>query len=330
MTATPPATAGLERELIAALAEAGHSDGEVRALARLSGGASRETWSFELAAPDGSVEDLVLQRERPGGGGAGQAGMEVEAALLELAGGAGVPVPGVVLAGGHDSALGAPFMVTRRVEGETIPRRLLRDDAFAGARASLATEAGEALGRIHQVPLDDVTPLLDLQDPIELFRDILDAFDEPHPAFELAFRWLDRNRPEAGAPALVHGDFRTGNLIVSSKGLGAVIDWELAHLGDALEDLGWFCVRAWRFGSPLRAGGFGSVEQLLEGYRASTGRSVDPEVVRWWEVVGTLRWGIICMVQASTHLTGTSRSVELATIGRRTCENEYDLLGLIR
>jgi aminoglycoside phosphotransferase (APT) family kinase protein len=108
-----------------------------------------------------------------------------------------------------------------------------------------------------------------------------------------------------------------------------VLDWELAHVGDPMEDLGWLCVKAWRFGVDRPVGGFGEYADLFAAYEDASGRAVDPDVVRWWEVLGTLKWGIMCIAQAFTHLSGTVRSVELATIGRRVCENEWDLLELI-
>ena len=140
-----------------------------------------------------------------------------------------------------------------------------------------------------------------------------------------AFKWLDANRPEVGPPVLVHGDFRLGNVIVGDDGLRAVIDWELAHLGDPMEDLGWLCVKAWRFGSSLPVAGVGEYRQLFEAYEAAGGGAVDPDVVRWWEVLGTLKWGVMCIMQANAHVAGLTRSHELAAIGRRVCENEHDL-----
>jgi aminoglycoside phosphotransferase (APT) family kinase protein len=127
----------------------------------------------------------------------------------------------------------------------------------------------------------------------------------------------------------VHGDFRLGNLLVDRSGLVAVLDWELAHLGDPLADLGWFTVRAWRFGGAGEVAGLGSIDELVDAYENAGGASVDRDALRWWQVMGTLRWGVICMLQASTHLSGASRSVELAAIGRRVCENEYDVLRLL-
>jgi aminoglycoside phosphotransferase (APT) family kinase protein len=124
----------------------------------------------------------------------------------------------------------------------------------------------------------------------------------------------------------VHGDFRLGNMIVGPNGLRAVIDWELAHLGDPMEDLGWLCVKAWRFGGAAPVAGLGRYEELFEAYEASGGGRVDPSVVHWWEVLGTWKWAIMCIMQANVHLSGAARSHELAAIGRRVCENEYDLL----
>ncbi|MEZ5205083.1 MAG: phosphotransferase family protein [Acidimicrobiales bacterium] len=158
----------------------------------------------------------------------------------------------------------------------------------------------------------------------------LDLLDEHRPAFELALRWLADRRPPERPTSVVHGDFRVGNLLVDpDHGLRAVLDWELAHLGDPLEDLGWLCVRAWRFGGDGEAGGVGPLDDLLDAYAEATGEPVSADDVHWWIVAGTLTWGLICAVQARRHLDGHVRSVELATIGRRVCETEYDLLDLI-
>ena len=184
------------------------------------------------------------------------------------------------------------------------------------------------MAAIHQIATD-VAPHLRASDSVEQLRSLMDVLGQPHPAFELGLRWLDEHRPPPVEPRVVHGDFRLGNLMVGPDGLAAVLDWELAHLGDPMEDLGWLCVRAWRFGSPAPVAGVGDYDQLYAAYAAGAGVAVDPEVVRWWEALGTLRWGVICILQASSHLSGASRSVELAAIGRRVCENEYDLLSVI-
>jgi aminoglycoside phosphotransferase (APT) family kinase protein len=215
-----------------------------------------------------------------------------------------------------------------RVEGETIPRKILRDAAFASARPKLAGRCGEILAAVHRMPpgiLADAAP----DDPLRVWRDLLDATGQPHPVFELAFRRLAASRPESGRTTVVHGDFRNGNLIVGPEGVRAVLDWELAHLGDPMEDLGWLCVKAWRFGSPLPVGGFGGYDDLATAYEKASGLPVDREALRWWETFGVLRWGILCIIQTLRHLSGGTRSVELAAIGRRVCENEWDLLRML-
>ena len=300
-------------------------------LRRLSGGASRETWAFD-AVDGGARRPLVLQRQRTGQSVVAKAGMQAEARLLRLAAAAGVPVPAVVVsgaeAGGTLPALGRAWMVVERLEGETLARRILRDAAFAAARPRLAAQCGVALAGIHTVDAD-LVPELEGGDQLAQCRAILDGLGEPHPAFELGFRWLGANRPPPGPETVVHGDFRNGNLVVGPEGLVAVLDWELAHLGDPLEDLGWLCVKSWRFGAAPRVGGFGTVDDLVAAYEAASGRTVDRPALAWWEALGTLKWGIMCMVQASRHLSGDDRSVELAAIGRRVCEVEHDLLLLL-
>lgn len=298
---------------------------EVDALTRLSGGASRETWLVSLAGGG----ELVLQRERPGGIRTGT-GMAGEAALLRAAAGAGVPVPEVVATDDGLDDLGAPFVVTEKVPGEALPRRILGDDAYEGVRGSLAATVGAAAAAIHSIDPSGFEGSLDAPDQLAQFTGLLDLLGEPHPAFELALRHLAATRPESGPAVVVHGDLRLGNLLVDpSRGLTAVLDWELAHLGDGAEDLGWCCVRAWRFGSSHRALGTGDAADLLDGYRSAGGREVSAAQLDWWEAMGTLKWGVMCVIQAATHLGGASRSVELATIGRRTCENEWDVLDLL-
>lgn len=293
-------------------------------LARLSGGASRDTFSF-----DADGRGLILQRQRV----AGIRDFTVESALLRAAHEAGVPVAEVLVTDADASdeqrdAIGAAFMVVERLDGQTIARKILRDDEFAAARPRLAAQCGDALARIHSIPADAV-PGLEQTDQVDQYRVAHDQLGIPSPAFELGFRWLEANRPSSSPVTVVHGDFRLGNLIIDTSGLRAVIDWELAHLGDPMEDLGWLCTKAWRFGAQPRVGGFGDVDNLVAAYETRAGTTVDRGALRWWEVLGTLKWGVMCNMQANAHLSGMVRSVELAMIGRRVAEQEHDLLLLL-
>ena len=314
----------LRRSLSAAATAFLDAPVEIESMARLTGGASRETWSVD-ARVSGTPKHWILQRERPGGVRTG-GGMSVEAALLAEARRVGVPVPTIVMAGDES---GAFYVLSERVGGESIPRKLLRDDRFSVAREQVVDQAGSALAAIHSMDPVGFADTLDSPDQIAQFGGVLDFLGDPRPVFELGFRWLELHLPPVREPRVVHGDFRTGNLMIDDVGLVAVLDWELAHLGNPVEDLGWFCVRSWRFGSSHRAGGFGSAESLLTAYRAAGGQPIVLDELRWWELLGTLKWGVMCLIQAATHLGGAARSVELATIGRRACENEWDVLGLL-
>jgi aminoglycoside phosphotransferase (APT) family kinase protein len=296
--------------------------GEVAGAERLSGGASRETWAFDLVGSDSPDRPLIVQLVRSG---LPRTAMATEASLLRAARAAGVPVARVVAASDAPDALGQPFIVLERVDGETIARRILRDDGHTAARPLLVAQCARALARLHSMPAAAVDGL-DEPDQLALWRDSLDASGEAHPAFELALRWLDARRPRGRGGAVVHGDFRLGNLIVGPDGLAAVLDWELAHRGDPLEDLGWLCVKAWRFGAAPPVAGLGTYDELIDAYREAGGGEVDRAALHWWETLGTLKWGVICIMQARRHLSGAERSVELATIGRRVCENEWDVL----
>lgn len=300
-------------------------DVQVAELRRSPGGASRITCTFD-AVTGTERHPLVLRLAGPAGEFSGLP-LPVEAELMRAARRAGVPSPEVIAAGSAaDGPLGADFVVMERVEGETIPRRILRDPALAGVRPRLAAECGRILAAVHRMP---PVPGLERDGGLDRWRELLDAAGEPHPVLEFALRWLERNRPPANPQVLVHGDFRNGNLIIGPDGVRAVLDWELTHLGDPLEDLGWLCAKAWRFGSPEPVGGFGGYDELIAAYEEAGGVRVDRDALRWWEMYGVLRWGVICIMQARRHLTGAERSVELAAIGRRTAETEWDLLQMM-
>jgi aminoglycoside phosphotransferase (APT) family kinase protein len=299
---------------------------------RLSGGASQETWSFDIVHADGNI-GAILRRAPQGYGAAPSraAGLNAEAVLMQLAHSAGVPSPRVLHVLQPQDDLGTGFIM-QRVEGETIPRKILRDEQFAQARPKLARQLGKVLAGIHGLALPKLPELRRMtaaKEIAELARDYR-SFGWPRPVFDLALRWLrDRDPGPPQEVTLVHGDFRHGNLIIGPEGLRAVLDWELAHTGDPMEDLGWICVNSWRFGEIDRpVGGLGSREELFAGYETA-GRRVDPERVMFWEVMGTLRWGVMCCGMMQRFRISPEHSIERAMIGRRSSETEIDLLRLL-
>jgi len=304
----------------------------VTGAAKLSGGASQETWSFDIVHATGSF-GAILRRSPKGYGAAPTraAGLAAEARLMQLAHDAGLPSPKVMHVLKPEDDLGTGFIMAR-VEGETIARKILRDEQFAHTRPILARQLGKVAAGIHGLPraeLPDLRQMSASKEIGQLEREHR-AFNWPRPVFELALRWLRDHDPGPSKEiTLVHGDFRHGNLIIGPDGVRAVLDWELAHLGDPMEDLGWICVNSWRFGEIDKpVGGFGSREELFAGYEEG-GRRADPARVKFWEVMGTLRWGVMCCGMMQRFRSGPDHSMERAMIGRRASETEIDLLRLL-
>jgi len=304
-------------------------------LKRLSGGASQETWSFSIETDQGT-EALILRRAPGGGDGNSSgtaAGLETEAKLIALAGNAQVPVPLVRYVAKPQDGLGSCFIMTH-IEGEALGAKIVRSEEFSKVRPALARQCGEALGRLHAISSDTLPSNLrrsPATDELKHYEGVYTAHGHPHPVFDLAFKWLEDHLPDEGRTTLVHGDFRNGNIMFDpTHGVVAVLDWELAHIGDPMEDLGWICVNSWRFGEIEKpVGGFGSREDMFAGYESASGIKVDPDRVKFWEVLGTLKWGIMCTTMYEAFKSGMDRSVERAAIGRRSSETEIDLLYLI-
>jgi aminoglycoside phosphotransferase (APT) family kinase protein len=313
------------------LKELGQDPGEI-SLSPIPGGASRETFLVEgengrwalRRDPEGSVS-LVPMRQEYG--------------LLNLARDIGVPVPEPLAFEDAGGRFGSPGILMAFVEGTSVAPRILRKPEYERARGTLTPQLAEALARIHALGRAQTTErgLLPAPPPdpavgqLDEWERQLDEIGEPFPAIELGLRWLRANAPEPADPRLVHGDFRLGNFIVGESGLAAVIDWELAHVGDPAEDVGWLCIRSWRFGSDEKpVAGVGELEEFLAAYEAASGEVLERERIRYWEVFGNLKWAVICARQAKDHLDGIRRSHELASLGRRVCEPEWDMLELIR
>jgi aminoglycoside phosphotransferase (APT) family kinase protein len=318
----------LQDSLPAVLGPVLGADVAIDNLRALTGGASRTTWAFD--AVTGEVSRSLILRIGPPDDV--HAGMELEARAQAAAAATGAPVPHVLVADDSPAALGNPFLICDEIKGETIVRRIQRQldkDGGTAGRTRLLRQCAQALAAIHRADPND--PGLIREDQLDEWRERLDAMADTTATFEWAFRWLGANRPAPSPSRLVHGDYRMGNLIIDGSELAAVLDWELVHIGEVYEDLAWFCIRAWRFGAPAdrAAGGLGSVEDFLAAYEQAGGAAVDRVAFHWWLVLATLRWGVICRYQAERHLSGQNRSVELAAIGRRVCETEWDVLTLL-
>jgi len=303
---------------------------------QLTSGASQETWCVTLATAAGERK-LALRRAPPGAQSAASAGgisAATEAELVRLAGEQDVPVPGVIYILRPRDNLGEGFMM-QWLEGETLGQRIVSADELASVRPRLARECGEILGRIHTIDWQEkaLAEVLPVVEPAALVKETWARYRDLHvpvPMIDYCWRWLLQNLPEGGRLTLVHGDFRNGNLMVTPAGINGVLDWELAHVGDPVRDLGWLCVNSWRFGAnELPVGGFGSVEELLAGYRSTSGVSVSRREVTFWQVFGSFWWATATLQMAAAWRRGETPSLERPVIGRRSSEAQMDCVNLL-
>jgi aminoglycoside phosphotransferase (APT) family kinase protein len=318
---------------------AGAEEVAIAAAERLSGGAIQQNWLLTLdvvGSPWFGRQEWVLRMDSPSGVADSRSRGE-EFSLLCAAWRAGVPVPRPLFHCAEKRILGQPFFVMQRVPGIAQAHRVVRSDALGGGRERLAHAIGGALARIHAIhpPHDDLdflpAPNGDgaARRMIADLRARIDAQGTPRPVLEWGLRALERAAPEPGETVLCHNDFRTGNLMVDENGLVAVLDWEFAGWGERMQDIGWFCARCWRFGSPHEAGGIGPREAFYAGYEAQSGVTIPRAATRYWELMATLRWGVIAAEQAARHISGREPSLELALTAHILPELERDILALV-
>jgi len=305
------------------------------AVDRLSGGASQETYRIKVEV--GGGEQLLAMRRAPGGEYpevlADHPGLQVEALLMKCAFDAGVPEPEVYHVLTPDDDLGDGFIM-EWLEGEALGARIVRSDEFSEIRPRLAFECGQIIAKIHRIDVNE-TGLKDKLSnipPDEFVDQMWDRYkllETPQPMIDYAARWLKEHLPANIEPCLVHNDFRNGNFMISADKIVAVLDWELAHIGDPMRDLGWICTNSWRYNSDKPVGGFGEYEDLFRGYEEVSGKKINPDHVKFWEVFGSYWWAVGCLGFVEHYRNGPDQSVERPAVGRRTSECQVDCVNLL-
>jgi aminoglycoside phosphotransferase (APT) family kinase protein len=341
MHGSSEAIASLSERLRVALASATGTTVTVRELTPLTGGACQDNYRVRLSIGESSEQQLVL-RSDAARSLAGSIDRRGEFAVLERARAAGVKTPAARWLTKGLVAPGRWAFLLDWVEGEALGRRVVKAPHLAAARERLPAQLAEELAKIHSITPSPDEPLRGVSmvtgpddDPcaaaLRFLRSMIDSLPEPHPALELTFRWLADHAPSRAAPCLVHGDFRVGNFMVTPDGLSAVLDWEFAHWGDPEEDIAWLCVRDWRFGELSKAaGGLARREAFYQRYESASGRAIDEQRARWWEVMGNARWAAGSVQQGERYLSGEEHDVELIAIARRAAEMEWEALRLLR
>ena len=330
-----PADTDLAERLSRAIARGLGAPGTVRALDPVTAGATKRTWRVDAEVGDVRLP-LILQLTAP----VAQVGAAAltprlaaaaEAALMTAARAAGVPAPCVRLVLAPQDGLGEGYL-TDRVPAESLGRRIVHDPAYARARAGFARDCGHALAAIHAIPTHATAALADrgATAQIDAYAQVVRHFGVRSPALAHAFAWVRAHAPAPVVPRLVHGDFRMGNLLTDADGLRCVLDWEGAHLGDPLEDLGYLCLRSWRFGGALPVAGVATRDALVGAYEDAAGCRVDREALRFWEAWGNLKWSVMALRRGLRHRdAGTPPELEPCATGRRMAEPLWDFLRIV-
>lgn len=303
---------------------------------QLTAGASQETYRVRYRTGGGD-QIVALRRAQPTAseeGSVGEMSLDTEAEIVRCAHANSIPTPSVLYTLQEEDGLGRGFFM-EWLEGETLGQRIVASPELEKARESLARSCGEILGKIHSIDwqgstLEEKLPVIE---PRQLVDETYQAYVDlnvPVPMIDYCWRWLLENLPTDSRTTLVHGDFRNGNLMVNSEGVNGVLDWELAHIGDPLRDLGWLCVNSWRFGkSQLPVGGFGEMEELLEGYQQTSGVTVSADALKFWQAFGSFWWAMVTLQMANSWRTGETPSLERPVIGRRSSEAQMDCVNLL-
>ena len=315
-------------------------DVAVSGIARIPGGASRETWSFDAAwtAPDGTrVEHSFIARRDPPASLL-DSNNDLEFELYTALAGSGIPIPRVHWIEREGKALDRPFYVMERLPGATDARTLATAKDWDDVRPEIARQKAQILAKIHSFDID-VIPALDRPaSPAASARHEIDRWErtmrqdtlEPQPVLELAFAWLKRHLPPPPERlALVHADYRTGNFLYDRSGITGILDWEMAHAGDPIEDVGWVVMKSWRWAGDDRVGGLCSRDDFIRMYEDAGGAKVDRDTLKFWEVFSNVKFAIIFITGTKSIVSGKTPDLLLAVTAFINPGLDVELLELI-
>jgi aminoglycoside phosphotransferase (APT) family kinase protein len=318
---------------------------KIQEIFHLSGGACQDNYSIKLLLSDkgNATEKEVVLRTDKGGSLLSSLSKKDEFRVAELAFQAGVKTPQPIFLEENLSIIGAPFFLMEKISGRATGRYIVKDPELNSYRKNgMVNDLAVNLARLHTVTPNKVadeglksklkitSPNQYVTDCVNELRVSLDELPEAHPAIEISLNWLEQNEPQIDSIVLVHGDFRTGNFMITKDGLQGILDYEFAHWGDRHEDIAWLCMRDWRFGKLNKeVGGFGDRSDFYKSYSAVANLEIEPKKVLYWEIMGNIRWAIGSAQQAERHLSGKDKGIELVAIGRRTAEMEWEAMRLI-
>ena len=307
---------------------------QVEKLARISGGASRETYRFDAVLASGR-RPLTLRRDPPGS--LIETDRRSEFLALKSFHGNGVAAPEPLILELEGAELERPFFVMARVDGGATGSPF-QPDAYAPHSTKLGEDFFGTLGRIAAA--DPLTlPISEVFDPpalnacwrreLDYWSGVIEADElHPQPIVRAAIRRLRRYPPPpAQKLSVVHGDYRSGNFLHDGQGaVLAVLDWEMAHIGDPLEDLGWAMDPLWRDVVSGKMSGMLTREEAIAAWERTSGLKVDPAAFAWWELFASVKGQAIWISSAREYRDGGYREPILCFSGWYTARRQDEIL----
>ncbi|ATQ43738.1 phosphotransferase family protein [Caulobacter mirabilis] len=303
-------------------------------LSRIPGGASRETYRFDAHA-DGETKRLILRRDPVGSLIDTERRIEFEA--IRSFHGTGLPAPEAVALEEEGAELERPFFIMGRIDGgkaaspftmapygehaEAIGEQFYR---HLGSIAA-ADPAGLPIAKVSQIPTPDAC----WKKELDYWEGVIDADEEhPQPIVRACIRRLRANPPPpAQKLSVVHGDYRTGNFLHDGAGkVIALLDWEMAHVGDPLEDLGWAMEPLWCYGETHRVSGMIPRDQAIAIWEQASGLKVDPKAFAWWELFASVKGAAIWISSAKEYRAGGLKDPVLGLSGWYTARRQDVIL----
>ncbi|MFP3943626.1 MAG: phosphotransferase family protein [Alphaproteobacteria bacterium] len=297
-------------------------------LTRFHGGASRETYRFVLHWREGGEarrRTLILRRDPEAS--LIDTDRRIEFAAYRTFHGTDVPVPEALWLEMGDGALGSPFFIMSEVP-EGAAASPFNDNPYGEHREKVGEAFWRILGRVHarEAEAAPLAQVADHPDPAQCWRRELDHWEaeldrdelEPQPIVRAAIRRLRRVPPPPPERLrIVHGDFRTGNVLTDEAGgITAVLDWEMAHLGDPHEDLAWAMDPLWAHNDPARPGGMIETERALTIWETASGLKVNREALAWWRLFASVKGMVIWISSAKEFVSGANTDPILAFSAR--------------
>lgn len=302
---------------------------------KLSGGAIQENWS--IAGKLKQTDYEIVLRKNAETSVEASSDRKQEYDLLHRLHELGICVPQPLLFQAKDNFLKSDFFVMQKISGVTEGHKLVRlNDAIK--QQTILQDIGQKLADIHAIHADAELEKI-IQKPekadylnqlVEDFQSQLAKLKSQRPILEFALSWMRQHQPEVDDLVLIHGDFRTGNIMIDQDHVSGILDWEFTHWGDRREDIGWFTAKCWRFGQNAQvAGGIGSYKDFMQAYASRADVFIPEFELKYWHVLAHVRWAIIAMQQANRNLNNSRPSLELALTDFLVPQLEQNILNMI-